>query len=96
MLIWVMYDIADPRRLNRCAKICLQSGIYRVQKSVYVGELNKNQIDELRLRLQEEMDLEDDSIYMFPMLRESWDKANLMGKAFNKAMVSDTLRELIL
>ena len=96
MLIWVMYDICEPKRLNHMAKVCLRAGVYRVQKSVYVGNLDKNQIDQLRLHLRELMDPKHDSVYLFPMNRENFDKANLMGKAFDKAMVTDELRELFL
>jgi len=94
MLIWVMYDITDPKRLRNTAKACLQSGIYRVQKTVYVGTLNKNQVDELRLRLESEMDPQTDSVYLFPMDRDNFDKANLLGQAFDRAMVTDEIREL--
>jgi len=95
-LIWVMYDITHPKRLNRMAKICLRSGIYPVQKSVYVGTLNKNQVDQLRLELKDVMDPMTDSVYLFPMNRENFDKANLLGCAFDRAMVTDAIRELIL
>ncbi len=96
MLIWVMYDITEPKRLNRMAKICLRSGVYRVQKSVYVGNLDHNLIDQLRLELEETMDTSTDSVYLFPMNREDFDKANLLGRAFDKAMVTDAVRELFL
>ena len=96
MLIWVMYDITHPRRLTRMAKICLRAGTYRVQKSVYVGNLNKNQVDQLRLELKDAMEPKTDSVYLFPMNREDFDKANLMGRAFSRAMITDAIRELIL
>ncbi|CAM2065664.1 CRISPR-associated endonuclease Cas2 [Sulfidibacter corallicola] len=96
MLVWVMYDICEPKRLSRMAKICLRAGVYRIQKSVYVGELNRNQLDQLRLELEATMDRSCDSVFLFPMERLSFDKGNVLGVAFDKAMVSDRVRELIL
>lgn len=67
MLIWVIYDIESDKIRNRVAKACKNSGLYRVQKSVFLGTLEDNQFDELRLRLEDMVDLEKDSVYMFPM-----------------------------
>lgn len=96
MLVWVMYDITLPKRLNKMAKACLRAGLYRVQKSVYLGKLNANQLDELRLNLLDLMDEDTDSVYIFPMNRNNFDRANLLGKSFDKALVTDELKALIL
>lgn len=48
-LVWVIYDIRQDKARNRVAKACQNTGLYRVQKSVFLGKLNKNQIDELRI-----------------------------------------------
>ena len=37
MLTWVLYDIVKDRTRGKAAKACLQSGLYRVQKSVFLG-----------------------------------------------------------
>ncbi len=95
MIVWVMYDIAAPKRLNRIAKICLRAGVYRVQKSIYVGRLNANELDELKLEIQEVMDLEDDSVYFFPMDRDDFERGNLLGKAFDKALASGEVKALL-
>lgn len=96
MLVWVMYDVGDPKRLNRMAKMCLRAGVYRVQKSVYLGKLTPNQIDALRLELEATMNKKEDSVYLFPMAADSFDKGNILGLAFDRAMVSDQIRELFL
>ena len=47
MLYWVMYDISETKIRNKAVKICKNKGLYRVQKSIFLGSLNKNQKDEL-------------------------------------------------
>ena len=52
MLTWVLYDIAEDRARDKAAKACLRIGLYRVQKSVFLGTLADNERDELVLRLE--------------------------------------------
>ena len=49
------------------AKACLNKGLYRVQKSVFLGELNNNQIDEVAIISEELIDKGTDSVYIFPL-----------------------------
>jgi len=64
-------------------------GLNRVQKSVFLGTLNNNEIDEISLKCQEIMDRKKDSIYIFPMCDEDFKKARLLGQAFDKKIVKD-------
>jgi len=92
MIVWVMYDIAQPKRLAKIAKICLRGGLFRVQKSVYVGRLNHNQLDELKLEIKDTMHLEEDAVYFFPMERDNFERGNLLGKPFDRAMASGDIK----
>ena len=94
MLTWVLYDIVRDRTRDKAAKACLQSGIYRVQKSVFLGTLADNELDELGLRLEALIDEDRDSVYIFPMCRPDFAKAVLLGQAFDKEMVTDEVRSL--
>jgi CRISPR-associated protein Cas2 len=38
-----------------------------VQKSVFLGDLNSNQMDSLALECEELVDIDTDSVYIFPM-----------------------------
>jgi CRISPR-associated protein Cas2 len=49
MLVWVIYDISDDRIRGRIAQICKGYGLYRVQKSAFLGDLNKNELDAIAL-----------------------------------------------
>ena len=48
MLTWVLYDIQKDKVRSKVAKLCLKAGIYRVQYSVFLGELDKTKRKELR------------------------------------------------
>ena len=90
-MVWVLYDIANDRIRYNVAKACKGAGIYRVQKSAFLGRLNRNEIDELALKTMDLVDLEKDSLYIFPMCDEDFKKAKLIGRAFDKGLVSDDI-----
>lgn len=96
MLTWVLYDIVVDRTRDKAAKACLQAGLYRVQKSVFLGTLAENQRDELGLRLDALIDDQRDSVYIFPMCRPDFSKVNLLGQAFDEKMVCDEVRTLLI
>lgn len=88
MLLWVIYDIVDTRNRTKIAKACKGYGLYRVQKSAFLGNLNLNEIDELSLRCEDNMDKKVDSVYIFPMCEGDFKKVKLLGQAFEKKLVS--------
>ncbi len=94
MLTWVIYDITSDGRRNKVAKACKNIGLYRVQKSVFLGNLNKNQIDEIKLISEEIMNTDVDSVYIFPMCDDDFKKVKLLGQAFDKKMVNDEVKAL--
>lgn len=94
MLVWVVYDITENNVRSRVAKMCKGYGLYRVQKSAFLGDMNRNQIDELVLRCKETTDEEKDSVYIFPMCEEDFRKVRMVGKAFDKDMIADEVKAL--
>jgi CRISPR-associated protein Cas2 len=93
-LVWIIYDIADDKTRNKIAKACLNKGLYRVQKSAFLGTLNKNQIDELKIICDDNIDHEIDSVYIFPMCEDDFKKVKLLGQAFDKDFVTDEIKAL--
>ena len=91
MLVWAIYDISDDKTRNKIVKICKEAGLYRVQKSVFVGEIEPNRLDELSLQSERIIDKERDSVYIFPMCEQDFKKVILQGKAFDKDLVSDEI-----
>ena len=95
-LLWVMYDIQNDKVRNKVAQYCKQAGLYRVQKSVFLGTLNWNDMDTLNLQIEAIIDREHDSVYLFPMCKSDFSKVVLLGQAFHKDLVSDQLKTLFL
>lgn len=91
MLLWVIYDIVDTKKRTKIAKACKGYGLYRVQKSTFLGNLNHNETDELSLRCGNTIDEGVDSVYIFPMCEDDFKKVKLLGQAFDKKLVSDEI-----
>lgn len=94
MILWVMYDIENDKARTRVAKYCKQAGLYRVQYSVFLGTLNSNQKDELELKIEPEINLDKDKVYLFPMSQDELRQTVLLGQAFDKKMVTDKIKAL--
>jgi CRISPR-associated protein Cas2 len=88
MMTWVIYDIVDDKKRSRIAKTCKNKGLYRVQKSAFIGTLNRSQIDELKMICVDLIDPNVDSVYIFPMCDDDFKKVKLLGQAFDKKLVS--------
>ncbi len=94
MIIWVLYDIENNKARGKVAKRCLQAGLYRVQKSVFLGTLDAQQKDTLHLQIEEMIDETKDSVYIFPMSKDELRQTDLLGQAFDKELVTDQVRSL--
>lgn len=95
-LVWIIYDIVEDKPRTKIAKRCKDAGLYRVQKSVFLGTIARNRLDELRLQIEELTDPDVDSVYIFPMCDDDFRKVRLLGQAFDKRLVTDEVRALFL
>lgn len=89
MLVWVIYDITENKVRQKVSDRCKSYGLYRVQKSVFLGDLNTNERDSLGIECEELIDTDRDSVYIFPMDEQSFKKVQLIGQAFDRELVSD-------
>ncbi len=96
MIIWVMYDIEKDKARTRIAKACQYIGLYRVQYSVFLGEIEHNDRDSLQLQIEELMDADKDRVYIFSMNREELRDCIMLGQAFDKKLVTDEVKSLFL
>ncbi len=85
------YDVSATPKRTKIAKACKEAGLYRVQKSVFLGNLERNQVDSLALQWEALLSLEKASLYMFTMCDEDFKKVKLLGQAFDKSLVSDEM-----
>lgn len=91
MLTWVVYDITKDKTRTRVSRKCLNYGLYRVQRSVFLGDLETNQLEEIELFSRDEMDEKTDSLYLFPMCRADFDRVRIIGQGFDRQLVADEL-----
>jgi CRISPR-associated protein Cas2 len=92
MLTWIVYDISKNKTRKKVSDKAIAEGLYRVQNSVFLGNINNNQIDEIVIFCDNLINEETDSVYIFPMCQEDFRKVELIGQAFNKAMVNNELK----
>ncbi|MBC7362581.1 MAG: CRISPR-associated endonuclease Cas2 [Candidatus Aminicenantes bacterium] len=94
-LVWIIYDIVDNKTRTKIARACKNKGLYRVQKSAFLGTLNKNQIDELKIICKDMINPEKDSVYIFPMCEDDFKSVILLGQAFDEDLVSNEVKALL-
>jgi len=96
MIIWVLYDIKKDKSRTKVSKLCERSGLYRVQYSVFLGTMDENDKDTLQLQIEELIDEETDSVYIFPMNKTELRQTALLGQAFDKDLITDEIRQIFL
>jgi CRISPR-associated protein Cas2 len=89
MLTWVVYDISKDRTRTKIADRCLDFGLQRVQKSVYLGDIPPNRVEEILQFSRELLNLETDAVYVFPMCKDDFQKVRIVGQGFDKDSVTD-------
>ncbi len=94
MICWVMYDIKNDRVRSKVSKICEQMGLNRVQYSVFLGTLETSDKDVLQLQIEDLIDIEKDSVYIFPMSKDELRETVLLGQAFDKKLITDEVKQL--
>lgn len=96
MILWVIYDIRGNRERRKVAKACKEAGLYRIQKSAFLGNIPENRVDELKMQAQELINEDHDSVYVFPTCKDDFEKVGLLGQAFDKKLVSGDIKSLVL
>lgn len=94
MIAWVIYDIENDKARAKVARFCKQAGLYRVQLSVFLGTLSRNNKDVLELKIEQEINVDRDKVYIFPMSKEELRQVSLLGQAFDKKLVTDQVKAL--
>jgi len=99
MNVWVIYDIASTNSGNKRRRKIIKEielfGLYRIQKSVFLGDIEKNRLDELILFSEELIEPGEDSVYIFPMCKEDFEAVKVIGKGFDSDLVSGKIDSLI-
>lgn len=96
MILWVLYDIENDKARSNVAKYCKQAGLYRVQYSCFLGEIDNNMRDTLSLQIEEQINPDKDKVYIFSMNKDQLQQSQLLGQAFDKKLISDEVKMLFL
>lgn len=96
MIVWILYDVENDKSRNKIAKICKQKGLYRVQLSVFLGTLEKSEVDELTLMIVPLINESIDKVYIFTMSQKDLKNCQMLGQAFDKKLVTDNVKSLFL
>lgn len=94
MITWVLYDIKDDKARSKVAKTCKQGGLYRVQYSCFLGNLNQNEKDSIVLRIEDLINPAFDKIYIFRMNQSQLRDCVMLGQAFDQRFVTDEVKSL--
>lgn len=75
----VAYDIAEPRRLNKVAKVLKDYGI-RVQKSIFEVTVDARIFAEMKRRVEDEIEKSEDGVKYFPMCEKCAGTLEIIGQ----------------
>lgn len=82
MIFFVMYDIENNKVRTHIAKYLVRSGCVRIQKSVYLAQLDKKKFDELHQTLKEVQEIyeNNDSIIFVPVATDALTNMKILGQ----------------
>jgi len=75
----VTYDIADPRRLNRAAKVIKDYGT-RVQKSKFEVTVDNRTFLEMKVRIENTIEPSEDGVKYFPVCEKCAGTLEIIGQ----------------
>lgn len=78
----IIYDISENGLRTRVAKVLLDYGCVRIQKSAFWGMMNHNTQDKLRLRLERMMDGKEGNIQFYPMCSKCFSLKQSIGEIY--------------
>lgn len=75
----IAYDIADPKRLNRIARVMLDYGV-RVQKSIFEVSITPKAFHDLKKRVEKIIVAEADGVKYFPLCESCAGAVEIIGQ----------------
>ncbi|MDA3915700.1 MAG: CRISPR-associated endonuclease Cas2 [Deltaproteobacteria bacterium] len=77
----VTYDIANPKRLRRVARIMQDFG-QRVQKSIFEVSLTPAVFKQMKFQIDNTIEPAEDGVKYFPLCRKCTTRTELIGQGF--------------
>jgi len=86
----VAYDISDPKRLRKVARVCEDFG-YRKQYSVFLCRLSATDFVRLQSRLYDVVNLEEDQVLFIPLCAKCVSQMETIGRPTEAADAKDVV-----
>lgn len=96
MLFFVMYDIESNKVRNQVAKYLLRKGCFRVQRSIFLADLNTQDYEQIRSDLSEVQACYDnhDSIMIVPISTDFLRSMKIIGKSIDIDIIMNSKNTL--
>ena len=96
LLFFVMYDIESNKVRQQIAKYLLKMGCFRIQRSIFLAELNSEKYERIRSDLTEVQSYYDnhDSILIVPVSTELIKSMKIIGKSIDVDIIMRTKNTL--
>ena len=96
MLFFVMYDIESNKVRQQIAKYLLKMGCFRIQRSIFLAELNSEKYERIRSDLTEVQSYYEnhDSILIVPVSTELIKSMKIIGKSIDVDIIMRTKNTL--
>lgn len=79
MLFWVIYDISDNNVRTKVVNICKNYGLFRVQKSAFIGMTSKNKAEMMTIEFRQVVGKED-AVFIIPACEQCFKHKIVIGK----------------
>ena len=87
MITIVIYDIVTTKIRNRIIRFCKDYGLYRVQKSVFLGKLNPEYYQEFSETI---LSIINKLVYIITISKHSYNKAKFISQTFDSNIIKNS------
>jgi len=79
MLYWIIYDISENSTRSKIIGKCKDYGLFRIQKSAFIGDLSRNRAEALSIELKSLCLKELDCVFMIPSCASCFNSRFIIG-----------------
>lgn len=84
MIYFIAYDIREDKVRNRLIKKIQELGFVRIQKSLFLGDIQVKTLLSLEVFIGDLLSFNEDSIYLFPQCLEDFHNTIFISKLENQ------------
>lgn len=95
IIYYAVYDIMDNGRRDAVIEILKDSGMVRIQKSVFCGGLVLQQKRDLIETIKSTLNVDDDSFYLIMNCGKCYRNATIVGKGFDQEYVEGKTSSMV-